>query len=158
LSQAAIDARCSTVHDVIRYRDGPVSIEAIYEWQKKSCGLTVLTNVTADDESFSKGILGRITFTPPSIVIFSDAIGVRRERFTQAHELGHLLLGHGEYLRAESFDTKDAETSENDDLESDIISRLEWQALKQRRNRWASKIRGLALSTAIISLRTNAPT
>jgi len=58
-----------------------------------------------------------------------------RERFTLAHELGHLILGHGEYLRAESFDTQDLETSEKDDLESDMIRRLEWQA-----NRFASSL------------------
>jgi Zn-dependent peptidase ImmA (M78 family) len=91
--------------------------------------------VTADEEAISKGILGRITFTPPSIEIYHDAIGARRERFTLAHELGHLLLEHGEYLRAESFDTQDLEQSGNDDLESDMIRRLEWQA-----NRFASSL------------------
>jgi hypothetical protein len=135
MSPAEIDARCRTVREAIGYRDGPVSIEAISEWQKQSCGLTVRRDVTADEEAISKGILGRITFTPPSIVIYRDATGARRERFTLAHELGHLLLEHSEYLRAESFDTQDLEKGGNDDLESDMIRRLEWQA-----NRFASSL------------------
>lgn len=135
MSRAAIDARCSKVHEEIGYKDGPVSIEAVYEWLNPSCGLTVRRNVIADEEAISKGILGRITFTPPSIVIYRDSTGARRKRFTLAHELGHLLLVHGEYLRAENFDIQEAEKSENDDLESDVIRRLEWQV-----NRFASSL------------------
>jgi Zn-dependent peptidase ImmA (M78 family) len=135
MSPAAIDVRCSSIHTAIQYRYGPVSMEAICEWQNNSCGLTVLRNARADDEAVSKGILGRISFTPPSIVIFSDPTGPSRERFTLAHELGHLLLGHGEYLQAENFDVRDIESCETDDLESDMIRRLEWQA-----NRFASSL------------------
>jgi hypothetical protein len=135
ISRAAIDARCNTIHDAICHKDGPVSLDVICEWQTKACGLKVVRNVEAGKETVSKGILGNITFTPPSIVVFSDPAGAGRERFTLAHELGHLILGHGEYLRAESFDTQDLETSEKDDLESDMIRRLEWQA-----NRFASSL------------------
>ena len=135
MGQEAIDSRCNAIHDLIGYKDGSVSLEAICEWQRNSCGLTVHRNVRPDEEAASKGILGRVSFTPPSIEIFSDPTGVRRERFTLAHELGHLLLGHGDYLRAESFDTQDVEKTEKDDLESDIIQRLEWQA-----NRFASSL------------------
>ncbi len=135
ISRAAIDDRCSTIHDAIGHKGGPVSLDMICEWQAKSCGLKVDRNVKADKEALSKGVLGNITFTPPSIVVFSDPAGAGRERFTLAHELGHLVLGHGEYLRAESFDTQDLETSEKDDFESDLIRRLEWQA-----NRFASSL------------------
>jgi Zn-dependent peptidase ImmA (M78 family) len=51
----------------------------------------------------------------------------RRPRFTLAHELGHLLLGHGAYMVSESVDAKDIESSSNTDLAEDDI-RLEWQA------------------------------
>jgi hypothetical protein len=135
ISRAAIDDQCSTIHDAVGHKDGPVSLDTICEWQAKSCGLKVVRNVKADKEAVAKGILGNITFTPPSIVVFSDPAGAGRERFTLAHELGHLVLGHGEYLRAESFDTQDIETSEKDDPESDLIRRLEWQA-----NRFASSL------------------
>ncbi len=135
MSQETIDARCHIIHDVIGYNDGPVSLQAICEWQKKSCGLTVLRHARAEKEPCSKGILGRIAFAPPSIEIFSDPTSAKRERFTLAHELGHLLLGHGEYLRVESFDMQDIENSEKDDLESDMIRRLEWQA-----NRFAASL------------------
>jgi len=43
-------------------------------------------------------------------------MGLRRERFTLGHEPGHLIFGHGEYLRAESVDAQDIEDSERPDL------------------------------------------
>jgi hypothetical protein len=135
ITRAAIDDQCSAIHDAIRHKDGPVSLDMVCEWQTRSCGLEVVRNVKADEEAVSKGILGSITFTPPSIVVFSDPAGAGRERFTLAHELGHLVLGHGAYLRAESFDQQDFETSEKDDVASDMIRRLEWQA-----NRFASSL------------------
>src|SRR5580700_3908040 len=75
ISRAAIDAQCSTIHEAIGHKDGPVSLDVICEWQAKSCGLKVVRNVKADKEAVSKGVLGNITFRPPSIVVFSDPAG-----------------------------------------------------------------------------------
>lgn len=73
--------------------------------------------------------LGRITFDPLSIVLFETGNSSSgRDRFTLAHELGHLLLGHDRFLKAEWRDQAD-----NDDLESihddgTALKRMEYQA------------------------------
>jgi Zn-dependent peptidase ImmA (M78 family) len=80
------------------------------------------------DADRRSGLLGRITFSPPAIVIFADPMERHRSRFTLAHELGHLLLGHGAYLHAESVDDNDLEQCQVTYLDDDDIRRLEWQA------------------------------
>ena len=133
MSPDDVELPCQAVHSAIGYQNGSVSLRAICEWQQLVTGLTVVTGAVARREEAERGILGRITFNPPSIVIFSDPMGVRRERFTLAHELGHLILGHSEYMQAESVDAKDIEDSDRVDIGADSIRRLEWQA-----NRFAS--------------------
>jgi hypothetical protein len=128
-----IERRCQAVHAVIRYNCGAVSLDAVCVWQKLEAGLAVKTGSRASREEFERGILGRISFNPPSIVIFSDPDGGPRQRFTLAHELGHLLLGHDAFMQAESVDAKDIEDSDCVDLGENDIRRLEWQA-----NRFAS--------------------
>ena len=123
-----IEQRCQVVRSAIAYRGGTVSLRAVCEWQKSVAGLTVVTRAAASGSDANKGILGRIAFDPPSIVVFFDPMGLRRERFTLAHELGHWLLGHGNYMRAESVDERDIEDSDCADLGADGIRRLEWQA------------------------------
>ena len=72
-------------------------------------------------------ILGRIKFSPPVISIYqSPEISSARERFTLAHELGHLMLGHSKYLRAEYCEADDFTIDETNIL-GDLRS-LEWQA------------------------------
>ena len=81
----------------------------------------------AEKSEAERGILGRITFDPPSIVVFFDGAGEARERFTLAHELGHLLLGHGSYMKAETVDKSDID-KDDVDLGIDDLCHLEWQA------------------------------
>lgn len=101
-------------------------MNAVCEWQERETGLRVETR-HAEKSDAERGILGRITFDPPSIVIFFDRLGEARQRFTLAHELGHLLLGHGSYLNAESVDESDIEKDDMD-LDVDDLQYLEWQA------------------------------
>jgi Zn-dependent peptidase ImmA (M78 family) len=123
-----IEGRCQAVHSAVQYKGGAVSLEAVCSWQQLEAGLTVLANTAASLEEAKGGILGRISFNPPSIVVFFDRMGIRRQRFTLAHELGHLLLGHGAYMQRESVDEKDIESGGEADLGADDIRRLEWQA------------------------------
>jgi IrrE N-terminal-like domain/Restriction endonuclease len=128
MSGDEIEDQCRAVHSAIRYKGGAVSLEAVCEWQKLEAGLTVVTGVAASREEAERGILGRISFKPPSITVFFDPMDVLRRRFTLAHELGHLLLGHGAYMQAESVDEQDIESGDYTDLGVDDIRRLEWQA------------------------------
>lgn len=73
--------------------------------------------------------LGRIAFDPLKIELFihSDT-NVERDRFTFAHELAHLLLDHGKYMRREYCDESDYKKRVRKlDNESDIL-RMEYQA------------------------------
>ena len=128
MSADEIERRCRAVHSAIRYKAGAVSLEAVCEWQQLEAGLTVVTGAAAGRGDAERGILGRISFKPPSIVVFLDPKDVRRQRFTLAHELGQLLLGHGAYMQEESVDAKDIEEGDYTDLAEDDIRRLEWQA------------------------------
>jgi Zn-dependent peptidase ImmA (M78 family) len=123
-----IEACCHAVHEQIRYDAGPVSLDAVCEWRRCLEGLSVTTSKVRTTEDMERGILGRIAFKPAEIVVFDDPTSLYRWRFTLAHELGHLLLGHGAYMESECVDTKDVDTEDYRDLESDDIARLEWQA------------------------------
>ena len=123
-----IERRCRAVHSAIGYKCGAVSLETISEWNKIEAGLSVLTNTAPSREEAKGGILGRISFDPPAIIVFFDRVGARRQRFTLAHELAHLLLGHGAYMQGESVDEEDIESDGEAELGVDDIRRLEWQA------------------------------
>jgi Zn-dependent peptidase ImmA (M78 family) len=73
--------------------------------------------------------LGRITFDPLTIELFETAgSAAGRDRFTLAHELGHLLLGHGRFLKAEWRDDADDEGLESIHDDGTALKRMEYQA------------------------------
>ncbi|WP_431051576.1 ImmA/IrrE family metallo-endopeptidase [Roseateles sp. L2-2] len=73
--------------------------------------------------------LGRIRFDPPVIELLSDSgQSIGRERFTFAHELGHLLLRHGMFLRAELCDEADHLNAVRRIDDGSAIGRMEFQA------------------------------
>lgn len=88
-----------------------------------------------DEEAMSGNAFGKITFDPLEIVIFHDHPDLTppRRRFTEAHELGHHLLGHGRYMRQEFCGGSDIEKDVRSGMLADDIARMEWQA-----NRFAS--------------------
>jgi Zn-dependent peptidase ImmA (M78 family) len=139
LSANEIEQRCHAVHAAIRYSGGVVPLDCVCEWQQRNAGLTIKIGAAPSREESERGILGRISFNPPSIIIFRDRADTRRQRFTLAHELGHLVLGHGAYLEGESVDAIDIEDADpaggdvqgperGEWLADDDIRRLEWQA------------------------------
>ncbi len=81
-----------------------------------------------ETEDMGYGVLGQITFSPLVIKIDKGHENEARKRFTLAHEIGHFLLGHSEYMLSE----KCHESSLNLENPSDIgirdVMRMEWQA------------------------------
>lgn len=128
VTTAALEQQCREVHRQIGYVSGPVSLQAVSEWRGKVDTLSVVIGALATEEDTLRGVLGRISFDPAEIIVFADPTGGLRQRFTWAHELAHLLLGHSEYMSSECVDAVDVDREEFRELGFDEIARLEWQA------------------------------
>jgi Zn-dependent peptidase ImmA (M78 family) len=126
LSRDEIEDRCRAVHSVIGYKGGRVSLNTVCDWQKRETGLRVDTR-QAERNDAERGIRARITFEPPSIVVFFHPVSQERQDFTLAYALGHVLLGHGSYMKAESVDESDLEKYDID-LGINDLRHLKWQA------------------------------
>jgi Zn-dependent peptidase ImmA (M78 family) len=110
------------------YKAGVVPLEKICAILKETQGLLVERH-TLRPVHLHTGILGRIYFSPPRITTFQDSrVNEGRERFTLAHEIGHLLLGHGDFLAHDSVDQFDGQDSYSSDSGNRLINRMEWQA------------------------------
>ncbi|MBT4101182.1 MAG: ImmA/IrrE family metallo-endopeptidase [Gemmatimonadetes bacterium] len=108
--------------------DGPTSFEQICMGERERTGLRIVEQAPTKETVFSEEILGRITFDPPEITIYSHPDLPQRQRFTLAHELSHHLLEHGEYMRAELCQESDFERNESTGPQLTDVARLEWQA------------------------------
>jgi Zn-dependent peptidase ImmA (M78 family) len=62
------------------------------------------------------------------MVFDGDNESAARQKFTLAHELGHLLLGHGKYMISEYCQESDFEPESTKTLGIKDIARMEWQA------------------------------
>ena len=124
IEQAALQAL-----DSVDYSGGQSPLEAICERQSRKTGLDVQHLPPASENGWSPGILGRLQFEPLKIILFSGSDHhFHRQRFTLAHELGHLFLGHSKYLRQEYFEEADCDLLVGSSSTDDNIRRMEWQA------------------------------
>ncbi len=117
----------STLSDA-NYSADAVPIEVICGNLRETHGLVVDRQAVRPRELHAD-LLGRIFFDPPRITTFRGSGGdYRRERFTLAHEIGHLLLGHGDFLTHDSVDQTDGLDGVATSTGSMLIDRMEWQA------------------------------
>ena len=151
LSREEIEARCQEIHAGIGYGFGPVPLELVCS----QYGVIVDREVPASEER-AYGTLGRVDLMRQHITLFdSGSVDAPRERFTLAHELGHVLLGHSRYLHTETVDDADLERLGGDDVDDDDLRRMEWQAnsfasrLLLPRNRFISDVVKLANALGI---------
>jgi hypothetical protein len=124
-----IAKRAEDARNAAGYASGPVSLDAICAQQGTATGLTVRIGEPPGPHEKAREILGRIRFDPLEIVTYArEGESVGRQRFTLAHELGHLLLGHGEYMQMETCEGRDLDREPPKDLDDEMIQRLDWQA------------------------------
>jgi Zn-dependent peptidase ImmA (M78 family) len=106
---------------------GQVDLEQLCARHPAAKGLILLRTAAAHTEPNHP--LARITFEPLAIELFEvSASTTGRDRFTLAHEIGHLLLGHGKYLKAEWRDEADNESIEGIRDDGTALKRMEFQA------------------------------
>ena len=100
LTESKIESKATEILESINYTSGPMNLQDICSWQKEEIGLVVILDNNNPTVSRDPNTLGILSFEPPQITIFSSTL-VERDRFTLAHELGHLFLGHARYMRSE---------------------------------------------------------
>lgn len=126
---AEIEELSDSVLTAVRYVGGDVLVEEVCKWQSSEKGLQVILHDSQEPSSVNSGILGRVTFQPPQITVFRNAHkNAAQQKFTLAHELGHLLLGHDKYMSAEYCQGSDFELESPAQLGIKDIMRMEWQA------------------------------
>jgi Zn-dependent peptidase ImmA (M78 family) len=121
LSREYIEKAAADLLGRINYRSGEVALNML---SATIDGLVVRRNGVSigDDRP-----LGWIDFTLMEITLF-ESDNFARDRFTFAHELSHVFLGHGKYVRFDSCDEKDFD---GESIRADIpedIKRMEIQA------------------------------
>jgi len=115
-----IESQCMSLLHNIDYSGGIVSLEKIY---KPIQELAVSIRKCRPDN-----ILGKITFRPIEIVIYTDPISRKRQRFTLAHELGHYFLNHSEFMNGEYCEEEDFNFDDFPSIGIKDIIRMEWQS------------------------------
>lgn len=128
LQKSEIESIADDVLASLAYEEGFVNLEEICARHPASQDL-IIERYSSVDIEHENATLGRISFEPLRIELFGlPEKNVGRYRFTFAHELSHLLLGHGLYMRQEYCNESDYKGSiRRVDDESDI-TRMEYQA------------------------------
>jgi Zn-dependent peptidase ImmA (M78 family) len=101
------------------YADGKVELELI---SKTIPELIVVHHMQRKD-----GVLGSVAFYPLTINIYETDDG-RRNRFTFAHELSHVLLGHEKFILRDVCEESDLQSLEPPRFLPEEIKRIEFQA------------------------------
>lgn len=101
------------------YRRGAVNLDDIC---RTVSGLTV--EIFADADGV---VLGSVSFSPLNIKIYKGK-DEARNRFTLAHEISHVILGHGKHIRKDICETEDIESLRSAAFLPKDIRRIEYQA------------------------------
>lgn len=124
LEREEIEGQAIAVLSEVAYDSGAISLASICDYLKEDSALTVKRNA-----KLPSGVLGQITFNPDIISIDNNqAVTNDRIRFTLAHELGHLLLGHSKFMARETCHEEDISIDDSNNIDLMDIRRMEWQA------------------------------
>jgi Zn-dependent peptidase ImmA (M78 family) len=129
VDNSKIEDDAENVLQQIDYTNGKVSLNALCLFLSDKRGLNVQFVVADAEETRNYKIFGKIRFSPLQITVFqNDQLTEERERFTLAHELGHLIMDHSKYMAGEYCEARDFEFENPADLGLKDIMRMEWQA------------------------------
>ena len=113
----------------IEYKSGVVSIENTIDHVNRNYDILVNFESSLGNDELGFEILGSSNFDPPTILISEKGNeNPHRKKFTIAHELGHILLGHKNYLKKEYCVENDIDATGLNLTNLKDIKRLEWQA------------------------------
>lgn len=121
--ESDIEEICERLHSKIDYISGEVSLVDICSILSEEHGLKIIETL-----DLPKGVLGKISFNPLEILILKDHENEPRKRFTLAHELGHFLLGHSEYMSGEICVESSLYSEQQINIGIKDVMRMEWQA------------------------------
>ncbi|WP_183073492.1 ImmA/IrrE family metallo-endopeptidase [Roseinatronobacter ekhonensis] len=107
---------------LVNYKNGEVDVEEIC----RSLNLTLVRSGKMIYDSDGNAVLGSLDFAGQTIRVNLHQ-NSNRERFTIAHEVGHLCLEHGKFLLSETVVENDLYV-ENNSKEIFNYQRLEFQA------------------------------
>lgn len=123
LEPNSIAEHCMKLMASVRHTSGRAPLEKICQELAAASGLQIVYEV------LPPGVLGTISFNPARIQI--DAVQTKdtgRTRFTIAHEIGHLQLGHGHFLSRDVVRLADIDLERMPVVEIEDMARMEWQA------------------------------
>lgn len=123
MEESDIEDICSTIHNEIGYCFGEVPLADVCSHLNKKHSLKVI-----ETSDLPEGVLGKITFDPLEIHILKDHENEARKRFTLAHELGHFILGHSNYMQGEMCLESTLDSEQKIDVGMKDVMRMEWQA------------------------------
>ncbi|MEM1364293.1 MAG: ImmA/IrrE family metallo-endopeptidase [Pseudomonadota bacterium] len=122
LENSFLEIEASKSLAVINYQTGQVDLDRLSESLGLSLHHSELLNLSNDEEP----ILGSVNFSTKTIWV-AEAGNRNRARFTLAHEIGHFILRHDEFLRSETLVEGDLLNSGVEDFTTQY-ERLEHQA------------------------------
>lgn len=113
----------------IKYKYGVVPIDAICEYVKSNNNINIIFDNSLGFDELGFEILGKIIFEPTTILISKKANeNKHREKFTIAHEIGHYILNHFQFMTEEYYAENDFENYDYNFIKVADIKRIEWQA------------------------------
>lgn len=124
-----IEDKCQNILDNIGYEVGKVSIEDLLKYLEINFSIVLNFEDNLGHDELGFEILGKINLDPPAIFISKKGNeNIHRKKFTIAHEAGHIILEHYNYLSNEHYAENDIDGGGFDSRNLKDIKRLEWQA------------------------------
>lgn len=108
----------------VEYSEGAVCVSDLLTYEALD-SVKLYKDVTPSVHEES--LLGRVDFKSNEIFMYKKNVeDEKRDRFTLAHELSHILLGHSQYLDKDSLEESDLANLEI--LDNSMVAKLEFQA------------------------------